>query len=243
MKKLASVAASVAVFAIAWSSQAQETKFGDKGTLAVHAATGSPMLETSFAGLRLGATPTLGFQTSTFSNPETCARPPTCETVKYRYTSFYFNPRIHFFVIDNLSIGGEVLFATFSARQITEQKNPDRTIDEKIDESPTGFGIMPMIGYNIRISDKFSIWPHGGIGFRHFGWEEPNEEWSENWWFFNADVPFMLNIAPHFSIGAGPGATFTLSQNRKRTFLGRSEDFDHGTTMWRWFNAHLIGYF
>jgi hypothetical protein len=247
MKKLASVAVSLTLCTIAWSSQAQEIKFGDKGTLAVHAATGSPMLETAFSQIRLGATPTLGFQTTTFSEPEECGEPSPgrCETNSARYTTFYLNPRIHFFPIDNLSIGGEILFATFSGKTITERTNPGERIERDASFAPTGFGIMPTIGYNIRISDKFSIWPHGGIGFRRFAWDpNPDTELSESWWFFNADVPFMLHIAPHFSIGAGPGATITLDQSSKRRFRGVADpENDYSTTMIRWFNAHLIGYF
>lgn len=240
MKKLASAAAFVALCSVAWSSSAQETKFGDKGTLAIHAATGSPMLETTFTNARLGATPTLGVQTSTWDGPERCdAR--GCERDSYRWTSFYLNPRIHFFVIDNLSIGGEVLFASLSGSRI--EKRTDRTTTIDIDESPTALGIMPLIGYNIRITDKFSIWPHGGVGYRNVSWEYPGNDVSENWWFFNADVPFMLNIVPHFSIGAGPGVTATLDQTRKNRTPVATIETDHGFTMWRWFNAHVIGYF
>jgi hypothetical protein len=246
MKKLASVAAVAVVSSIAWSSSAQEIKFGDKGTLAIHAATGSPMLESSFSAVRLGATPFLGFQTETFTTDEVC-NPQRCQTERDRYTSFYLNPRMHFFVIDNLSIGGEILFATYSGKHIEERVFPNgvkETVESETLFAPTGFGLMPLIGYNIRLGDKFSIWPQGGIGFRHFSWEpNANTEFGETWWFANVDVPFMLHIAPHFSLGAGPGATFTLSQERKQTILGRTDTFDHTTTMWRWFNAHLIGYF
>jgi len=247
MKKLASAAAFAALCTVAWSSSAQEIKFGDKGTLAIHAATGSPMVESGsllrgYGGLRLGATPTLGVQSSTWKEPEDC-NPAGCQQDSYHWTSFYINPRIHYFIIDNLSIGGEILFATFSGERERRERD-GRKVTEEIDAAPTGFGIMPMIGYNIRISDKFSIWPHGGIGFRRFAWEYPNNELSETWWFFNADVPFMLNIAPHFSIGAGPGATFTLSNTVEQKTLGRTlPDRDYGITMWRWFNAHIVGYF
>ena len=110
---------------------------------------------------------------------------------------------------------------------------------------------MPLIGYNISITDIFSIWPHGGIGFRHWGFTDengpnPNDDvdYSHNVWFFNADVPFMLHLAPHFSIGAGPGITQTFSnkwsstQNNVETTLT-----GYGLTHLRWFNAHVIGYF
>ncbi len=255
MKKLASVAASLAVFAIAWSSQAQETKFGDKGTLAIHAATGSPMLAADYNRFAIGATPTLGFQTSRFTEPERCAG-NNCIESTLSVTSFYLNPRVHFFPIENLSIGGEVLFATFSGSLETRNRdvrnNATTTVKRDLDEAPTAFGIMPMIGYNIRISPRFSIWPHGGIGFRWVGSTDPNDpndpaddiDTSFKWWFFNADVPFMLHIAEHFSLGAGPGITVSLSHSRTETFRGvDTSTSGFTTTSFRWFNAHLIGYF
>lgn len=259
MKKLASAAVGVALCTIAWSSQAQETKFGDSGTLAIHAATGSPMLGAvpveNGGHFAIGATPTLGFQTSRYTTPERCGG-NTCVEGTASLTSFYLNPRIHYFVIENLSIGGELLFATFSGSTETRTRDIRTgqvvTVERDIDEAPTALGIMPMIGYNIRLGDKFSIWPHGGIGFRHVGLSDVNDpgdptddfDTSFKWWFFNADVPFLLHIAPHFALGAGPGVTVSLSHSRTDSFRGvdtTTSGFTH--THFRWFNAHLIGYF
>lgn len=263
MKKLASAAVGIALCTFAWSSQAQETKFGDSGTLAIHAATGSPMLATVPAavgggdqsGFMIGATPTLGFHTSRYSTPEEC-RGNDCFETTTSVTSFYINPRIHYFVIENLSIGGEVLFATFSGSRETRTRDVRTggvvTVDRDLNEAPTALGIMPMIGYNIRLGNRFSIWPHGGIGFRHVGFNDPNDpadptddvDTSFKWWFFNADVPFLLHIAPHFALGAGPGVTVSLSHSATVTFRGvDTTTSGWTTTQFRWFNAHLIGYF
>lgn len=258
MKKLASAAVGIALCTFAWSSQAQETKFGDSGTLAIHAATGSPMLAAeNNLPFSLGATPTLGFNTSWYTNPEDEGCGPVCTETTTTVTSFYINPRIHYFVIPNLSIGGEVLFATFdgSFESRARNVNTNSTVTTKrdLDNNPTAWGLMPMIGYNIRLGERFSIWPHGGIGFRHVGYtsdindpNNPNDDvdttWT--WWFFNADVPFLLHIAPHFALGAGPGATITLSHKRSV----EAANVEVSTSGWtttniRWFNAHLIGYF
>src|SRR5687767_2899546 len=108
MKKLVSAAIAIALATVAWDSSAQTTagKFGEKGTVALHAATGAPMLM-STTEVSFGATPTLGFSTTRYSDPERCT-PAGCTNSRVSVTGFYINPRMHYFVIDNLSIGGEV---------------------------------------------------------------------------------------------------------------------------------------
>jgi len=255
MKRFASAAVGMMVACFAVSSHAADVtgKLGEKGTLAIHAATGSPMLASRFTPVSSGATPTLGFATTTFSEPENCSA-TTCTARRVSTTGFYINPRIHYFVIDNLSIGGEVLFATFSGESIREVRDRNggvtRETKEDLDTAPTGFGIMPMVGYNIALGEKFSLWPQGGIGFRRFGYTEqqaapnPNIDFAEAWWFLNVDVPFLIHIAPHFELGAGPGVTVTLAQSYSTTAGARTDTVSgYSTTAFRWFNAHLIGYF
>jgi len=72
----------------------------------------------------------------------------------------------------------------------------------------------------------------------------PDRDYAERWLFLNVDVPFLIHVAPHLEIGAGPGITLTLGQsldipenNVTRTYSGYS------TTTFRWFNAHILGYF
>jgi hypothetical protein len=162
-----------------------------------------------------------------------------------RATAFYINPRAHYFVIDHLSIGGEVLFATISAKNI-EKRNGATT--ETTADAPNALGIMPIIGYDISITDKFSIWPQGGIGLRH-AWfthvnnRPPDTDFSENWWFFAADVPFMFHLVPHFSLGVGPGVTVTLSKTQSASQGGITVSEDHSTFQVRWLSATLVGWF
>ena len=254
MKKLASAALAIALGTLAWDSSAQTTvKFGEKGSLAIHAATGAPMLASTDTAVALGATPTLGFATTRYSSPEVCVG-TTCTTTRTSITGFYINPRIHYFAIDNLSIGGEVLFATFSGSTTTETTSggATRTTERDFDRAPTAFGLMPIVGYNIALGDKFSIWPQGGIGFRRITSTDVNDvnnpnddvEYARTWWFVNVDVPFLLHIAPHFAIGAGPGITVTLSETESQKVAARTDSLSgYATTQFRWFNAHLIGYF
>ncbi len=254
MKKLATVALGLTLFGLTSTASAQTTgTFGEAGTLAIHAATGSPMLGGSSLVGAIGATPTLGFQTNRFGR-ENCTGGPggtqVCTDTTTSITSFYLNPRVHYFLIDNLSIGGEVLFATFTGSVTTESGSTK--VERDLDGTPTALGILPMVGYNIALSERFSIWPQGGIGYRRVSSDDLNDvndpnddvESRENWWFLNVDVPFMLHIAPHFALGAGPGITVTLSQSVSNESRGTTVTQDgFSATHFRWFNAHLVGWF
>lgn len=256
-KTFASAAVGIALVASAGGAHAADVagQLGEKGTLAIHVATGSPMLSASpnlpmFGGIA-GATPTLGLQTNTYTGREQCNGNNTvCETNKTSITSIYVNPRIHYFVIDNLSIGGELLLASFSGETETETVNKvngtSQKVTTKLDDAPGAFGLMPLVGYNIALGSKVSLWPQGGIGFRRSTWKRyaPDRDYAERWWFINVDVPFMIHVAPHLEIGAGPGLTLNLSQsvdipqnNATVTYSGYSQH------VFRWFNAHIVGYF
>jgi hypothetical protein len=256
-KTFSSVA--VGIVLAAWSGGARAAdvpgQFGEKGSLAVHVATGSPLLSPSrslpiFGGIA-GATPTLGLQTNTYTDREQCNGNNTvCQRDSTSITSLYINPRIHYFVLENLSIGGELLLASFSGETETETLNKvsGASVKEttKLDDAPGAFGLMPLVGYNIALGSKVSLWPQGGIGFRRATWKRfaPDREYAERWWFLNVDVPLMVHIAPHLELGAGPGLTLNLSQsldvpqnNATVTYSGYSQH------TFRWFNAHVVGYF
>jgi hypothetical protein len=246
MKKLLSISTLGVVVAVAGAANAQtkDAAFDAKGTLAIQALTAAPMLASDTLGFELGSTPILGLNTTTHSGPERTVGNTTTQT-SVRATAFYINPRAHYFILDHLSIGGEVLFASISAKSITKTNG---TTTETDAPGPNALGLMPLIGYDISISDKFSIWPQGGIGFRRAWYTEhrdrqPDIDHGESWWFFAADVPFMFHPVPHFSLGVGPGVTVTLSKSQSASQGGITVSEDHSTTQIRWLSATLVGWF
>ncbi|MGZ3418575.1 MAG: hypothetical protein ACXVEE_11955 [Polyangiales bacterium] len=246
MKKLLSVSTLGVVVAFASSACAQvkEGGFGQKGTIAIQVLTAAPMLASDVIGYELGATPILGLNTTTHSGPERTVAGTTTQS-STRATAFYINPRAHYFLIDHLSLGGEVLFATISAKDIVKTNG---VTTETTRDAPNALGLMPLIGYDIALSDKFSIWPQGGIGFRrawytHHPDRGADTDFGESWWFFAADVPFMFHPLPHFSLGVGPGVTVTLSKSQSATQGGTTVSEDHSTTQIRWLSATLVGWF
>jgi hypothetical protein len=91
-------------------------------------------------------------------------------------------PAADYFVIDKLSLGGQVIFHLDQASQTT-------------------FGVKPRIGYNIPISDLVSFWPDGYILFTT---TSNNNGPSTNAFAIGAFAPFLLHPAQHFFIGLGP---------------------------------------
>ena len=245
MKKLTTTSVLCSAIALASSANAQVTadSFGTKGTIAIHALTGAPLLAGSVLGVELGATPILGLHTTTNGEPDTKVGNVTTEH-STRSTAFYINPRVHYFVIDHLSIGAEVLLASFSSTNITKTNGTTKEDDVP---APTALGVMPIIGYDIPISAKFSIWPQAGLGVRH-GWYtesvgNQDVDHSETWWFVAADVPIMFHLVPNLSIGVGPGVTVTLSKSQSAKAGGTSVSQDVSTTQIRWLSASLVGSF
>lgn len=250
MKAWITAALTATLATTAGGAAAADGALGSKGSVALHVATGSPMLvsgDLGFFGGQSGATPTLGLQTNRYTDREDCNN-VRCVTDRTSVTALYLNPRVHYFVIDNLSVGGELLVASFSGETETETRalpsGATQTVTTKLEGAPGAFGLMPTVGYNVALGERFSLWPQGGIGFRRATWSVTTRDYAERWWFLNVDVPVLFHVAPHFDVGVGPGLTLTLAQSRDVpdgsvtfTYSGYS------TTMVRWFNAHVVGTF
>jgi hypothetical protein len=102
-------------------------------------------------------------------------------------------PAADYFVIDRLSLGGQVVFGVFSP-----QRGP----------SQTEFSVAPRIGYNAPINDFLSFWPDGFIRFTTVSGNP-----GENAFSIGAFAPLMLHPAVHFFLGFGPFISTELSHD------------------------------
>ena len=220
MKKLVAVSAALVVWAITASATAQTvdlSPFGTKGTFAIDAQGGVQLFDPfgrqlNGAPTQVGMTPFLGWSLRKETEPSD----PTRNTNTNRQSAFYLNPGVDYFVIDNLSIGGEVLFALTGSSRTVHPRNGGADVSA---DGPSGthFGLMPRVGYNIQLSNLFSIWPRAGFGFQTASFSGGGEaDGSNTVWFAFADVPFLLHPVEHFFLGVGPGITFSLSNSVKR---------------------------
>jgi hypothetical protein len=96
-------------------------------------------------------------------------------------------PAADYFLKDNFSLGGSILFRT----------------EFQSGDNPLLVGLGVRAGYNIPLSGSVSVWPRLGLAVVHsngegiLGGEDTYLEVS-------VDAPFLVHVAPHFFIGGGP---------------------------------------
>lgn len=116
-------------------------------------------------------------------------------------TVFSIAPAADFFVIDNLSIGGQVLLGIVST-------SPPAPLQGR---TTTLYGFAPQVGYNIVISDLVSFWPKVFLAFA--GSSESNNGPSTSNGTLGVFAPFLFHIATHFYAGIGPDFAAQLFVN------------------------------
>lgn len=217
--RLASISIALGALLLSATAQAQDFGFGSKGQVVLD-STGSSLA--AVAGVENPVlTPFISFAT-TSKQLETREDANSREEITQRSTIFLINPGIDVFVIDHLSIGGEVLIGKTSASDKTVTLDKRTGIETtRTDEapSPTAFGIAPRIGYHIPIGRHFSFWPRGGFGFLRSGYSRPAPpagtiDVSESWFVLFADAFFNWHPSQSFFIGIGPGLSTTVSHSR-----------------------------
>ena len=133
-------------------------------------------------------------------------------------TTLQLHPAVDYFVMDNFSFGG------FLGLDYTS--NPGG--------HSTTFSIGPRVGYNIPISDRFSIWPKAGLSFASTSQTVdqrqivlPNGSTStvsssstnSSNLALNLFVPVMFHPVEHFFLGFGPALDVDLTGDVKTTTI------------------------
>ena len=129
-------------------------------------------------------------------------------------TTIQFAPAADYFVIDNFSIGGVLLF------DYTQAQNVDAT----------RVSIGPRVGYNIPFTDMIGLWPKLGFSYTHTNVStdvEGREDDVEvsvsspgNHISLSLFAPLMFHPVPHFFVGFGPFLDADLSGDNKTTTFG-----------------------
>jgi hypothetical protein len=120
------------------------------------------------------------------------------------------DPSVDYFAARHLSIGGALLFSY----QTTGGASPFHDIT---------YGIAPRIGYDIPLSDHFSLWPKASAFFTRThstigGTLEPATDDQSNV-AVELFAPVLYHPAPHFFVGFGPYAETYLTGTNE-TFVG-----------------------
>jgi outer membrane protein with beta-barrel domain len=108
---------------------------------------------------------------------------------------------LDYFVIDNLSIGGQVSYATAN------------------DGDSKRLSVAPRVGYNIALGDDFSLWPQLTVTYTNQTDEtEVNNvtvESKSSAFGLGLNVPVLYHITNHFFLGIGPFINTQLSNSVK----------------------------
>jgi hypothetical protein len=129
-------------------------------------------------------------------------------------TTLVLRPAVDYFVIDSLSLGG------FLGLEYTAPPGG----------SSTAMSIGPRIGYNLRFSERFSVWPKVGFSFASTtqkrdavtlpdGTRVDPTDTTNTSLQLNLFVPVMFHPAQHFFIGIGPAFDLDLTGSNKATTL------------------------
>jgi hypothetical protein len=125
-------------------------------------------------------------------------------------TSVVFRPAVDYFVIDHLSVGA------FTGIEYTSAPGG----------STTTYAIGPRVGYDIPLSERFSLWPKVGFSVNsatvkvdamNFGGiQTPSSSDSNTALALNLFVPLMFH-SHHYFAGFGPSVDADLSGSPKST--------------------------
>jgi hypothetical protein len=143
-------------------------------------------------------------------------------------TQFGLAPAADYFVIDNLSVGGQVMFSIESNSPSQGQGN-----------SYTSVGIAPQVGYNIGLTDRISVWPKLFFGFETTSVSNNGPSYNEG--AIGVFVPFLYHPVQHFFLGLGPNFATQLISNVSPGNGAASQDGFKATTFG--ITATFGGYF
>lgn len=129
-------------------------------------------------------------------------------------TTLVLRPAVDYFIADYISVGG---FLGLEYNSTPGGSN-------------TTFSIGPRLGYNIPLSERFSLWPKVGFSFASTSQDQDDVELpggqvvetddeSNTSLQLNLFTPFMFHPVEHFFIGIGPAFDLDLSGDNKATTI------------------------
>jgi hypothetical protein len=110
-------------------------------------------------------------------------------------------PAVDYFVIQNLSVGGIVLFTHTETSSGSTPTTPSITGNSNL------FGIGARVGYNINITETISWWPKLALLYNTTSSNpggQNNASISTNAFDVQVYAPFLLHPINHFFLGIGP---------------------------------------
>ena len=120
-----------------------------------------------------------------------------------------------YFVIDHLSIGGSIAYASYD-------DDDDSVIN---DEDWDALLFAPRVGYVWMFADWAGFWLRGGISYYNFSYHRGGDP-SLDGFALDIEPTFVLSPAEHFAFVLGPYADFTLAGGYEYETGGRRVERD-----------------
>lgn len=219
--------ATVGWLTISEGARAQEAPFGRPFDIAINSTSSSLAGFVGVESALLTPFAVFDYRSIPSNKDENATR--TIEVNEKRFLML-FNPGADVFVIEHLSVGGELLFSkNWGSRETVTTPKPAGPITTVKDDGPdsTTFGLLPRVGYNVRLHRYFSCWPRGGFGYvtsTTTVHAMPTDiETSRKAFVLYADVPFLWHPSRSFFVGVGPGFTQSLSHSTTQGGVSTSQ--------------------
>lgn len=153
---------------------------------------------------------------------------------------------LDFFVVESVSVGGSLLYATSSGETEVGSTSADTG-------TTTTFAIAPRVGYAMAFDETFSLWPRAGITYFSHATETPGSGSgatktpgsTTTTSGLALTVEAMVGISPieHFAILAGPYVDYGLSGTTKmEPDSGSSTEEDTKVTSYG-LTVGILGYY
>jgi len=135
------------------------------------------------------------------------------------FQDVYSVPRlaVDFFIIDRLSIGVGLGYASVSGGTDTRATNGNASVKVSTDlPSRNAFSFTTRVGYALMFHKLFGVWPRLGLTYVTASTNQPNDSaLTENGWAVSAEVMLAITPFEHVQILVGPTMDLGFAGNTK----------------------------
>jgi hypothetical protein len=117
--------------------------------------------------------------------------------------SFVAAPAADYFVVRGLSLGAQVFYAHISA-------SAPAPTGGSTSVSGDGWGLSPRIGYNIKLDDRFSLWPRLYVEYSSLSMSAGGTNSGNDRFTIGVFAPVLIQPVQHFYVGVGPNVATDL---------------------------------
>lgn len=142
-------------------------------------------------------------------------------------TLYAIEPALDYFVAPNVSVGGAIGIVHGNASQ-------DGVFGG--DATVTAIEVVARVGYNVVLTDAFSLWPRLSLGYEHISFSSGGASTSGYVVPLSIFAPVLWHPAQHFFVGLGPLFSTELISKTEGVSQSKTTDFGIEGTLGGYFN-------